>query len=104
MQVRSCLPSNWPDCVVATTLDRPHEPHQIRLEHLQRLPVDAWKHARDQPARTAQLHDGNQRFLLVQRYRTLVPPTARSWWPPSPPSRASSVRPPAADMMDAARM
>src|SRR3954454_3741957 len=38
------------DRVVATTLGRPHEPHRIRHEHLQHLPVDAWKHTRDQPS------------------------------------------------------
>jgi hypothetical protein len=55
------------DEIFAPILGRSHEPHRIRLEHLQQLSVDAWSHAHNQPARTAQLHNQNQRFLFIQR-------------------------------------
>ena len=52
------------DRIAVPRLGCPDEPHRIRLEHLQHLPIDARKRARDRPARTARAPRRKSAFSL----------------------------------------
>src|SRR3954447_570104 len=47
-------------------MQQPKQPFWARLELIARLTLNAGKHAGNEPARLAQLDDGNDRAILVQ--------------------------------------
>jgi hypothetical protein len=55
-----------PDCLVAPAMQHNKQPFWARLELFTRLAFDAGKHTADQPARLAQLDDGNDRAIPVE--------------------------------------
>src|ERR1700741_509194 len=55
-----------PDCLVAPAMQEGKQPLRARLQLLARLTLNAGKHTANQPARLAQLDDGNYRAILGQ--------------------------------------
>src|SRR5256714_630038 len=55
-----------PDRLIPPAMQQTKQPFWARLELLARLTVNAGKHTGNQPARLAQLNDGNDRAILVQ--------------------------------------
>jgi hypothetical protein len=55
-----------PDCLIPPAMQQPKQPFWARLELLARLTLNSGKHAGNEPARLAQLDDGNHRAILVQ--------------------------------------
>src|SRR5262245_66045912 len=55
-----------PDRLIPPAMQQSNQPFWVRLELLARLTLNAGKHAANQPARVAQLDDGNDRAILVQ--------------------------------------
>src|SRR6516225_9748880 len=55
-----------PDRLIPPAMQQAKKPFWARLELLVRLTLNAGKHAGNQPARLAQLNDGNNRAILVQ--------------------------------------
>src|SRR5437868_2637901 len=55
-----------PDRLVLPAMQQGKQPFWARLELLARLTLNPGKHAGDEPARLAQLDDGNDRAILVQ--------------------------------------
>src|SRR5438105_12044775 len=55
-----------PDRLILPAMQQTKEPFWARLELLARLTLNPGKHAGDEPARLAQLDDGNDRAILVQ--------------------------------------
>src|SRR5260370_24794849 len=55
-----------PDRLIAPAMQQPKQPFGTRLQLLARLALNAGKHTGNQPARLAQLDNGNDRAILVQ--------------------------------------
>jgi hypothetical protein len=55
-----------PDRFIAPAMQQAKQPFGARLQLLARLTLNAGKHTGNQPARLAQLDDGNDRAILVQ--------------------------------------
>src|SRR6516225_6867448 len=55
-----------PDRLIPPAMQQSKQPFWVRLELLARLTLNAGKHTANQPARLAQLDDGNDRAILVQ--------------------------------------
>src|SRR5947207_3871770 len=55
-----------PDRLIPPGMQHGNQPFWARLELLARLTLNPGKHAGDEPARLAQLEDGNDRAILVQ--------------------------------------
>src|SRR6201984_592936 len=55
-----------PDRLILPAIQQGEQPFWARLELLARLTLNAGKHAGNEPARLAQLDDGNDRAILVQ--------------------------------------
>src|SRR2546423_11991976 len=55
-----------PDRLILPAMQQAKEPFWARLELLARLTLNPGKHAGDEPARLAHLHDGYDRAILVQ--------------------------------------
>jgi hypothetical protein len=55
-----------PDRLIAPAMQQAKQPFGIRLQLLARLTLNAGEHTGNQPARLAQLDDGNDRAILVQ--------------------------------------
>src|SRR5690349_13297696 len=55
-----------PDRLIPPAMQHGKQPFWARLELIARLTLNAGKHAGDQPARLAQLDDGDDRAILVQ--------------------------------------
>src|ERR1700756_4103262 len=55
-----------PDRLILPAMQQATQPFWARLELLARLTLNAGKHAGNEPARLAQLDDGNDRAILVQ--------------------------------------
>jgi hypothetical protein len=55
-----------PDRLILPAMQQGKQPFWARLELLARLTLNPGKHAGDEPARVAQLDDGNDRAILVQ--------------------------------------
>src|SRR5205809_3459446 len=55
-----------PDRLIAPAMQQAKQPFWVRLQLLARLTLNAGKHAGNEPARLAQLDDGNDRAILVQ--------------------------------------
>src|SRR5712672_2531217 len=55
-----------PDHLIPPAMQHCKQPFWARLELLARLTLNPGKHAANQPARLAQLEDGNDRAILVQ--------------------------------------
>ena len=55
-----------PDRLIAPAMQPAKQPFGIRLQLLARLTLNAGEHTGNQPARLAQLDDGNDRAILVQ--------------------------------------
>src|SRR5690348_11681398 len=55
-----------PDRLIPPAIQHSEQPFWPRLRLLARLTLNAGKHAGNQPARLAQLDDGNDRAILVQ--------------------------------------
>jgi hypothetical protein len=55
-----------PDRLFLPAMQEAKQPFWARLELLARLTLNAGKHAGNQPARLAQLDDGNDRAILIQ--------------------------------------
>src|SRR5690349_8256413 len=55
-----------PDRLIPPAMQQAKQPFWVRLELLARLTLNAGKHAGNEPARLAQLDDGNHRAILVQ--------------------------------------
>src|ERR1700746_69921 len=54
-----------PDRLIPPAMQQPKQPFWARLELLARLTLNAGNHAGNQPARLAQLDDGDDRAILV---------------------------------------
>src|SRR5215468_1710601 len=61
---RDCAPG--PDRLILPALQQGKQPFWARLQLLARLTLNAGKHTANQPARLAQLNDGNDRAIVVQ--------------------------------------
>src|ERR1700749_5246019 len=61
---RDCAPR--PDRLIPPAMQQGKQPFWVRLQLLARLTLNAGKHAGNEPARLAQLDDGNDRAILVQ--------------------------------------
>jgi hypothetical protein len=55
-----------PDRLIPPAMQQSKQPFGARLQLFARLTFDARNNAADQPARVAQLNDGNDRAILVQ--------------------------------------
>ena len=55
-----------PDRLILPAMQQAKQPFWVRLQLLARLTLNARKHAANEPARLAQLDDGNDRAILVQ--------------------------------------
>jgi hypothetical protein len=55
-----------PDSLIPPAMQQPKQPFWARLELIARLTLNPGKHAGNEPARLAQLDDGNDRAILVQ--------------------------------------
>src|SRR5207248_9359828 len=55
-----------PDRLTLPAMQQSKQPFWVRLQLLARLTLNAGKHTANQPARVAQLDDGNDRAILVQ--------------------------------------
>src|SRR6202007_2948245 len=55
-----------PDRLILPAIQQGKQPFWARLELLARLTLNPGEHAGNQPARLAQLDDGNDRAILVQ--------------------------------------
>src|SRR3954451_10577286 len=55
-----------PDRLIPPAMQQPKQPFWARLQLLARLTLNAGKHPGNEPARLAQLDDGNDRAILVQ--------------------------------------
>jgi hypothetical protein len=55
-----------PDRLIPPAMQQAKQPFWARLQLLARLTLNAGKHAGNQPARLAQLDDGNDRAILVK--------------------------------------
>src|SRR6516225_6185839 len=55
-----------PDRLILPAMQQAKQPFWARLQLLARLTLNAGNHAANQPARLAQLDDGNDRAILVQ--------------------------------------
>src|SRR5215813_12860583 len=55
-----------PDRLIPPAVQQSKQPLWVRLKLLAQLTLNAGKHAANQPARLAQLDDGNDRAILVQ--------------------------------------
>src|ERR1700747_1814653 len=61
---RDCAPD--PDRLILPAMQQTKQPFRARLQLLARLTFNPGKHAGNEPARLAQLDDGNDRAILVQ--------------------------------------
>jgi hypothetical protein len=61
---RDCVAG--PDCLVAPAMQHGKQPFGARLQLLARLTFNAGNHPANQPARLAQLDDGNDRAIVVK--------------------------------------
>src|SRR5215813_13683989 len=55
-----------PDRLILPAMQQGEQPFGARIQLLARLTLNAGKHAGNEPARLAQLDDGNDRAILVQ--------------------------------------
>ena len=68
-----------PDRLILPAMQQAKQPFWVRLQLVARLTLNAGKHTANQPARLAQLDDGNDRAILIQgdegpAVRILLPP------------------------------
>ena len=61
---RDCAPG--PDRLIPPAMQQGKQPFRARVQLLARLTLNPEKHTGNQPARLAQLDDGNDRAILVQ--------------------------------------